>query len=115
MKFFSRVGMDIVNAAVAVKNAILKAAHDEPEINDFVQKYGAEFANLAGPLSPLAAAIIKDAMLVSGAIANLIDKGGAAVEQNLLSQGIDQEAINAAKSFISTVKSVAGPKPAAAA
>lgn len=112
LSFFERVGTDIVKAASKVKSLLITAAKDEPEITAFIEKYGTEAEVLLNPLSPAAAAILASALKVWGSVANIIDKGGAAAESNLLNQGLDQAAIDAVKASIPVVKSVAGPKPA---
>ena len=114
VKFFEKVGHDIVVAATAVKSAFTKAAAEEPAISQFLQTYGGEAEGLLTTVSPQASAILGTAIKTWGVVANAIDKGGAAAEQNFLNQGADQALIDSIKSSISTVKAVAGPAPAAA-
>lgn len=111
-KFFSKVGHEIIVVASKIKSIFIAAAKEDVAITNFLQTYGMEAdALLTAAGVPGADAIYHSAMTVWGAVANIIDKGGAAAEKNLLDQGLDQATIDSVKQGIQTVRSVAGPKP----
>lgn len=84
---------DIAKAAAAVDVAVEKVAADAPEVEA-----------VANAVIPGASTYIGIGVSLLESVADILDKGDAAAEQNLLNAGLDQTLIADVKAQIANIK-----------
>lgn len=84
---------DIAKAAADVDVAVAKVAADAPEV-----------AAVADAVIPGASTYVDIGVSLLESVADILDKGDAAAEQNLLNAGLDQSLIADVKAQIANIK-----------
>lgn len=99
---------DFKNAAVDVKNFIIKVAGDAPKVIADVATDEAKIAPVIEAFLPSSAAAIALGNTILDAVAQAVEDAGTAAGSSGLSVSFDEAVVNDVKAVIAAAKTVAG-------
>jgi hypothetical protein len=99
---------DFKNAALDVKNFVIKVASDAPKIVADVAEDEAKIAPVLEAFLPSSTAAISLANTLLDTVAQSVEDSGTAAESSGLSVSFDQTVVNDVKAVIAAAKAAAG-------